>query len=76
MKPSEVAAALGIRVQRQAAPAIAGVRLHAEYCPHPPAITVYTDDAERAIAHELYHHFGGRDEAGARRFAEVWIGRD
>lgn len=76
MKPSDAARALGIHVERRTPPAIAGVRLHAEYCARPPSIVVYCDDFERAVAHELYHHFGGRDEAEARAFAEAWLGRD
>ncbi len=63
-------------MERGTAPPLLGIRLLAEYCPEPPTITFYTDDVERAIAHELYHHLGGRNEADARAFAEALLGRD
>ncbi len=70
MKPSDLASALGVSVERRPAPPVRGIRLLAEYCPDPATVIVYAEDFERALAHELYHHLGGRDERGARAFAE------
>lgn len=76
MKPSQLARLLGVKVERRPAPPVAGIRLMAEYSPDPPTIIVYTTALEeRAIAHELFHHLGGRDERAARAFAEAWVVR-
>lgn len=71
--PSEMARAIGVKVERRPPLDIPGVQLFAEYCPKPATIIVYTDDYERAVAHELYHHLGGRDEREAREFAEALL---
>lgn len=73
--PSEMARAMGVKVERRPPLDIPGVQLFAEYCPKPATIIVYTDDYERAVAHELYHHLGGRDEREAREFAEALLAR-
>lgn len=79
MKPTEMARRLGVQVVRRAPLHIKGITLLAEYAPSPPTIVVYTEDLERAVAHELYHHlfracFSARPESEAEKFAEELLG--